>query len=332
MTLSRETARRLILILGDQLSPSMSSLRGADPTSDVVLMCEVDEECTYAPHHKKKIAFILSAMRHFAEEMREAGWSVDYVTLTDSANTGSILGELDRAVTRWSPRQVVITEPGEWRLFSNLDAWSAPSGCTFDMREDDRFMCSHARFRDWRRGRKTLRMEHFYRMMRRETGILIKGGKPAGGRWNFDAENRKPADRELTIPCRRSFTPDPTTSEVLALVEEQFPDAFGDLHPFLGLLGFGVKVADADREENGHRVVLPGERRGVAEGGAPFEHRRHVIAAGRLDADAVDRLQKGDLLLERLANRAAFLAAAGDVEQHAVVLPRGNGAKDGRVE
>ena len=243
MTRTRKTARRLILVLGDQLSPSMSSLRGADPTSDVVLMCEVTEECTYAPHHKKKIAFILSAMRHFAEEMREAGWSVDYVTLTDIANTGSILGELDRAVTRWTPRQVVVTEPGEWRLFSNLDAWRAPSGCAFDMREDDRFMCSHARFRDWRRGRKTLRMEHFYRTMRRETGILIKGGKPAGGTWNFDAENRKPADRGLTIPCRRSFTPDPTTSEVLDLVEEQFPDAFGDLRPF----DFAVTRADAER-------------------------------------------------------------------------------------
>jgi len=243
MTRYPETVSRLILILGDQLSPRISSLRGADPENDVVLMCEVSDECTYAPHHKKKIAFVLSAMRHFAHELRGAGWFVDYVTLTEPENTGSILGELNRAAARWSPRQMVVTEPAEWRLFSALDAWVAPSGCIFDMREDDRFICSHAEFHAWQRGRKTLRMEHFYRMMRRQTGILIEGNEPVGGKWNFDAENRKPAGRGLTIPCRTSFKPDRVMREVLDLVEDCFPDAFGILRPF----DFAVTRGDAER-------------------------------------------------------------------------------------
>ena len=64
---------RIILVLGDQLTPSLSALRAADPATDIVLMAEVAAEATYVRHHKKKIALVLSAMRHFAEELRMAG-------------------------------------------------------------------------------------------------------------------------------------------------------------------------------------------------------------------------------------------------------------------
>ena len=64
----------LVLLLGDQLSPDMaSSLRAASPAQDRVLMVEVQEEATYVRHHKKKIAFLFSAMRHFAEDLTAAG-------------------------------------------------------------------------------------------------------------------------------------------------------------------------------------------------------------------------------------------------------------------
>ena len=112
MTLDRRKARHLIFILGDQLSPAMSSLEGADPAQDVVLMCEVADETTYVRHHKQKIAFIFSAMRHFAGEMRQAGFVVDYVKLTDRGNSRSFDGELERAVERHKPERVIVTEPG----------------------------------------------------------------------------------------------------------------------------------------------------------------------------------------------------------------------------
>lgn len=113
MTLDRRKARHLIFILGDQLSPAMSSLDGADPAQDVLLMCEVADETTYARHHKQKIAFIFSATRHFADEMRREGFVVDYVKLNDRGNTGSFTGELERAVARHRPERVIVTEPGE---------------------------------------------------------------------------------------------------------------------------------------------------------------------------------------------------------------------------
>ena len=115
--------RTIVLILGDQLSHDISSLQGFDPLEDVVLMVEVADEATYVPHHKQKIAFILSAMRHFADELRERGFRVDYVRLDDKANSNSFTGELIRAVACHKPDRVVVTEPGEWRVRKMMDCW-----------------------------------------------------------------------------------------------------------------------------------------------------------------------------------------------------------------
>ncbi len=168
------STRNLILILGDQLSPEMSSLRNADPEKDTILMCEVMDEASYVKHHKKKIAFIFSAMRHFAEELRDAGWTVEYTELKDADNAGSLSGELTRAVERLSPKKVIMTEPGEWRVLKSIRGWGAQADCDFDMPDDDRFVCSTAEFQDWAKGRKSLRMEYFYREMRKKTGILME--------------------------------------------------------------------------------------------------------------------------------------------------------------
>ena len=95
--------KTLIPVLGDQLSLDLSSLRGADPANSVVLMMEVDEETTYVRHHRRKIAYILSAMRHHAQALRAAGWTVDYVRLDDPDNSGSFTGEVARALARHAP-------------------------------------------------------------------------------------------------------------------------------------------------------------------------------------------------------------------------------------
>ena len=78
---------KLCLILGDQLSPTLSSLTGLDPQNDIILMCEVRSEATYVKHHKKKIAFVFSAMRHFAKELSGEGYNIRYVKYDDPYNT-----------------------------------------------------------------------------------------------------------------------------------------------------------------------------------------------------------------------------------------------------
>ena len=222
----------IILILGDQLSADISSLRSATPATDIVLMAEVAEETAYVPHHKKKIAFILSCMRHHAETLRAAGWRVRYVRLNDPKNTGSICGEVVRASKELGAKSVRVTEPGEYRLKSALSALNDRDDIDLTIVEDDRFLSSHAEFRDWANGRKQLRMEYFYREMRRKTGLLMDGDKPEGGQWNFDADNRKPATSDLFLPQPFKTSPDEITEGVLELVEEKFATNFGTLRPF----------------------------------------------------------------------------------------------------
>lgn len=222
----------LILILGDQLSPAISSLKAGDPSRDRVLMAEVAAEATYVPHHKKKLAFVFSAMRHFAEALRECGWRVDYIRLDDTENTGSLGREVARALESEPAERVLLTEAGEWRLAEEIRGWGAKLNVPVDVLPDDRFLCSHEEFARWAVGRKQLRMEYFYREMRRKTGLLMQGDAPEAGRWNFDAENRKPAEPDLFMPRPPRFQPDAITREVMALVEKRFPDNFGALAPF----------------------------------------------------------------------------------------------------
>jgi len=230
-------ARTLRLVLGDQLTRGVAALADLDPEEDVVLMAEVAEEATYVPHHPKKIAFCLSAMRHFARELRDEGVSVDYIALDADGNTGSLGGELERAVARHAPGRVVVTEPGEWRLAAAMARWEERCGCPVEIRDDDRFLCSRDDFAAWAEGRKSLRMEHFYREMRRRYDVLMTSdGKPEGGRWNYDSDNRKALPDDERPPQPPTFEPDRITREVLDLVEARFAEGeqahFGDLRPF----------------------------------------------------------------------------------------------------
>lgn len=235
--------RHLIFILGDQLSFNLSSLSDADPKKDRILMCEVAEETGYVPHHKKKLVFILSAMRHHAKVLQEQGWTVDYIKLDGPDNTGSFTDELSRCVERLSPEKVILTEPSERRVLKAFQSWQKQSDFSLDMREDTRFLASHEDFSKWADGRKLYRMEHFYREMRKDFDLLMDGDDPAGGEWNFDQENRKPASDDLFMPKRLKFETDDITKDVIKLVDDRFPENFGSTDGFW----FAVTKADAER-------------------------------------------------------------------------------------
>ena len=222
----------LRLVLGDQLSLDLSALADLDATGDAVLMMEVVEECRYVAHHKQKIVLVLAAMRHFAADLRRRGARVDYVRLDDPGNTGSFTGEVQRAVARHQPERIVMTEPGEWRVQAMVESWRDWFGRPVEIRDDGRFFASRGRFAGWARGRRTWRMEHFYREMRREHALLMDGNQPAGGRWNYDAANRRRLPKQAVVPARRRFTPDAVTNDVIALVSTRFPNHFGALDHF----------------------------------------------------------------------------------------------------
>ncbi|MEN9873200.1 MAG: hypothetical protein RL186_97 [Pseudomonadota bacterium] len=249
------TNGNLIFILGDQLTQGLSALRGADKVRDVILMCEVAEEATSVKHHKKKIALIFAAMRAFAQSLQQDGWRVDYRRLEETEPAPSFGAQLELAIAQYQPARVIMTQASEWRVLEMQRKWQDSLACDVTLLEDDRFICSTARFNAWADdGRKQLRMEFFYRDMRRLTGLLMDGDKPIGGQWNFDHDNRKPAKADLFMPQPLRFEPDPLTEEVLNLVEKRFPDHFGDLRPFW----FGV-TQEAAQAALAHfiQVALP---------------------------------------------------------------------------
>ncbi len=219
---------RLVLVLGDQLTRGAGALARADKGRDLVVMAEVMDEATYVRHHPKKIILVLSAMRKFAAALEGDGWRVAYTKLDAEANTGSLSGELLRRAEAEATDRVLVTQPGEWRLRQALDDLPLK----VEVVPDDRFLCPPEVFADWAKGRKAMRMEHFYRMMRRRTGYLMAGDDPAGGKWNFDHDNRKPARDDLlrAVPLKHDHCE--VTREVVALVKERFGDHFGAPEPF----------------------------------------------------------------------------------------------------
>jgi deoxyribodipyrimidine photolyase-related protein len=219
---------RLILVLGDQLSDDLSALRGADPAQDIVVMAEVMAEATPVPHHPQKIALVLTAMRKFAAQLRARGFPVLYSRLDDPETGPTLPGELLRRMAETGATQIVATHSGDWRLHAALQDLPLP----LRFLPDDRFLCPPQDFVAWAEGRKSLRMEWFYRDMRRRTGLLMDGAEPAGGQWNFDHDNRKAAAPDLLRPRPLRFVPDAETEAVLDLVASRFPHHFGRLRPF----------------------------------------------------------------------------------------------------
>jgi deoxyribodipyrimidine photolyase-related protein len=232
-------------------------------------MVEVADETTYVRHHKQKIAFVLSAMRHFAQELRAEGIRVDYVRLTGAGNTGSFGGELRRAVERHRPERVLLTEPGEWRVWEMMLDWREELDLPVEIRPDNRFFSSRADFGRWAGDRDASLMEPFYRDMRRRTGFLMRDGEPEGGRWNYDRDNRKRLPARHTVAPRAREQPDAITREVLDLVRERFADHFGDLEPFRWSVDRAGALRDLDHFL---REALPrfGDYQDAMKEGEPF--------------------------------------------------------------
>lgn len=229
--MNTQSINTIVLILGDQLSPEMTSLRKTEQASTLVVMGEIKEEASYVWHHKKKLAFVFSAMRHFRDELIELGWRVDYLKYGEATTVESITDLLERALDLYPAAKVVVTEPGEYRLAEMLKG-DLKTSVAIEILPDERFICSSEKFGDWVRSRKLLRMEYFYRDMRRETGLLMDGEKPIGGKWNYDTDNRHPANQGLIFKQPKKFENDQITLEVLDLIRREFAANFGELEPF----------------------------------------------------------------------------------------------------
>jgi deoxyribodipyrimidine photolyase-related protein len=225
--------RNLVLILGDQLDESSLALQQIDPNLDRVWMAEVTSEATHVWSHQARIAMFLAAMRHFRDELKSRGLTVDYHSI-DGERDSSFESVLLESVSKWQPEKIVLVEPGEWRVRELFENLATSHGWNLEFLPDTHFYCSPEDFDRYAQGRKQLRLEYFYRELRRKHNVLMQGKKPVGGQWNYDSDNRGsfgkkgPGER----PTYLRFLPDAVTEEVLDVVAEQFGDHPGSLEHF----------------------------------------------------------------------------------------------------
>lgn len=226
--------RSLYLILGDQLTTESSFFEDYDSSKDVIWMAEVKEEATHVWTHKARIVMFLSAMRHFKEELISKGMHFSYTEMTTDSQPTSLSLELSKFLKSTKCSSVKVRKPGEHRVEMLLKNAVSENGLTLEILEDDHFLSSIEEFKLYAKDRKQLRMEYFYREMRKKYKILCKNDEPEGGDWNYDSENRKSFSKEgpglLPIPI--AFPPDKITKQVIKLVNKIFPDHPGDLNYF----------------------------------------------------------------------------------------------------
>jgi deoxyribodipyrimidine photolyase-related protein len=205
-----------------------------DPKSDAVLMMEVAEEASYIPQHKVRLALFFSAMRHFRHALEDKRYRVHYSALEDDKNLGSFAEEIGRWAGKTRPRKLILCKPGDFRVEAAIRGVAKSLDLPIEIRADRHFICELEEFREHAEGRKALRLETFYREMRRRHAVLMDGDRPLGGKWNFDKDNRESFGTEGPgkIKAPRSFRADDITRNVMRMVERCFPDSPGNLDGF----------------------------------------------------------------------------------------------------
>ena len=280
--------RRLVLVLGDQLDRHSAAFDGFDRTRDRVWMAEVAEESTHVWTHKARITVFLSAMRHLRDALLGEGVSVDYTELAAKParrEPGTLADALVASLERqraegWTPDTLIVVEPGEWRVRAALEATARRVGIPLEIRTDRHFFSSREEFADHARGRKQLRLEYFYRGLRQRHAVLLDDGEPAGGQWNFDADNRGAFSKNGPgrLPAPRRFTPDATTRSVIELVDARFARHPGSLDSF----DWPVTPADARAALDdfvAHRLPLFGRYQDAIWTGEPWLYHSRLSQA-----------------------------------------------------
>jgi deoxyribodipyrimidine photolyase-related protein len=275
--------RSLVLGLGDQLDLEAGAFDGFDPQLDAVWMAEVAEESTHVRSSRPRIALFLAAMRHFALALKAAGRRLTYTRLDAPGNRGSLAAQLQADIERLRPARLVMTAPGDWRVLQALKTVAEACELPLETREDRHFFVSVREFAAHAHGRKSLRMEYFYREQRKRHRVLMDPqdeDTPLGGQWNFDADNREAfgAKGPVAVPPRTAFAPDGVTREAIALVDQRFAGHPGRLDRFAWPVtrAQALQALQAFVQE---RLPLFGRHQDAMWPGDPWLYHAHLSAA-----------------------------------------------------
>ena len=193
----------MVWILGDQLSPEHAALTETDPRAARVLMIESKARASLLRYHQIKLVLVYSAMRHFAFELRNRGWEVDYYRLEEQLTFESALRRHLRA---HRPRKIILAEPNSFAEAKAILGLGRRLRAPIEFVPTKQFLLAREDFGKWANGQRRLLMENHYRRMRKRFGWLTtEQDEPAGGKWNFDPENR-----ETFATWQRNGRPRPT--------------------------------------------------------------------------------------------------------------------------
>lgn len=195
-------ASRIIYLPFDHLHRGYGALKNADPKTDVIAMVESARMTTGRAWHPMRLFFLISSARHFAESLRNEGFTLQYEKApTTIDGLKKIQGLVPGA-------PIVCAEPSSFKQFAALKAF----GVSFVT--NDFFLTSRSDFATWAGAQKSFLMENFYRAQRVRLNVLVEGGKPTGGAWNFDKENRLPPPKNYEWPKYLEHSRDAIDEEV----------------------------------------------------------------------------------------------------------------------
>ncbi|GAB4476133.1 MAG: cryptochrome/photolyase family protein [Elainellaceae cyanobacterium] len=215
-----------VWVLGDQLWQEQAALQScADEAANTpVILIESLNWVRVRPYHQQKLVLVWSAMRHFAAELREAGWPVTYETAED----------FEQPLSQWIKANGItelrVMSPGDRPFLDLIQSLDLP--CKLNLLPNNHFLWQDGEFAAWAKGKKNLLLEYFYREGRQRFNVLMEGKQPVGGAWNFDKDNRKPPKGKLNPPAPLEFEPDEITREVMQQVRELGCPTYGELEPF----------------------------------------------------------------------------------------------------
>ena len=222
------------MVLGDQLDYDRFLPEDFDSATDLFWMAEASEESTHVFSNKHRIVYFLSSMRHFRNHLRSMNLPIRYHELNNPETCVSLSDVLRKDILDLNPLQVSLIKPGDFRVETALKTVCKETGTLLKIRPDLHFLYSEKQFEDHAANRKSLRLEFFYREMRKRHDVLMEKNAPKGGSWNYDKENRESFSRDGPPRTAPNFNtpPDKVTREVISLVEKRFSDHPGNLSLF----------------------------------------------------------------------------------------------------
>jgi len=179
---------RLIYVAFDHLNENYGALKGSNPKKDVIVLVESARMTTGRNWHGQRLHFLISSARHFTAHLETLGYTVRYEKAATTVNG------LENVKKDFPNLPIISAEPSSFRQFNELKEYGV------EFVPNDFFLTPRPLFAQWADGQKSYLMENFYRLQRTRLDVLMEKGKPAGGAWNFDKENRFPPPKNYTWP------------------------------------------------------------------------------------------------------------------------------------